>query len=506
MDNWVQISFWIIFTLLITLLVLEFVPDRVKEGFSDLVNVGDSKFWARLVPRRGDVGPELEQNGLLRDGRYFAGYADVQRFGVKTDFCRMVQKGNDEKEKFIACALGGTENLSSISFRSPSVRDGLVLGRDDYMRDVDGDGREDYCRIVKKAAGTFMAECNLATDKGFGASMVPDNQPPADIEMLLRFYAGCVMWLRLRDDMVDYAGNLFVNSAGGAKVDEKPPRPDYTLGLRLNGEGQHLRIGDDPYLNFGSVIQLRSVRAYHFWVRFDEFTNNAHIFDFGNGAGIDNVWIGIVGRGNMGTAAAKEKVLLCGDPIKDVLPDAPSGAQASDVTITTPQDLMETTAANVEEFTCEGFAVAPRKMEHPFPKAVKKGAGPAKTADLMMEIWDKDQRKMRVTVPNFFTVDEWTHVVVTAEGTDAFRPDLAFYKNGAKVFLQPDAWLAQNSITEKNYVGRSAWYNVTSQYGNRDEDLKGAVFDMRLYNTPLTAATIVDSYRWGSKLLGLEQQ
>ena len=55
----------------------------------------------------------------------------------------MVQKGSDEKEKFFACALGGTENLSSTSFRSPSVRDGFVLGRDDYMRDVDGDGRED---------------------------------------------------------------------------------------------------------------------------------------------------------------------------------------------------------------------------------------------------------------------------------------------------------------------------------------------------------------------------
>jgi hypothetical protein len=82
---------------------------------------------------------------------------------------------------------------------------------------------------------------------------------------------------------------------------------------------------------------------------------------------------------------------------------------------------------------------------------------------------------------------------------------LAFYKNGQKVFVQPSAWLAQNSITEKNYIGRSNWESDTSQYANRDEDLKGAVFDMRLYNTPLTAATIADSYRWGRGLLGLTE-
>ena len=34
------------------------------------------------------------------------------------------------------------------------------------------------------------------------------------------------------------------------------------------------------------------MKAISFWVKFDEFTNNAHIIDFGNGAGIDNVFIG----------------------------------------------------------------------------------------------------------------------------------------------------------------------------------------------------------------------
>jgi hypothetical protein len=502
MDHWVQILFWIAFISLIIVLIYEISSPKITEGFSGLISLGDSQFWAKLVPRRGDVGPEQEENGLFRDDRYFADYADVQRFGVKTDFCRMVQRGYDEKDKFIACALGGTDLLSSVSFKSPSVREGLVLGRDDYMRDVDGDGRDDYCRIVKKPSGDFRPECNMANDKGFSKIMQPDNNPPPEIARLLTFYQGCVFWLRFRDDMLDYAQNLYISASGDAKVEEKPPKPDSTHGLVLNGKNQFLRIGDDPYLNFGSVIQLRSMRAIHFWVRFDEFTNNAHIFDFGNGAGIDNVWAGILNRGNMGIDADKApKVLLCGDPIKDVLPDRPSGAQPGE--ITTPQDLMLTTDANVEEYTCEGFAVEPRKMPRTIPKAVK-ADGIAQSADMCYEIWDKSQRKMRIVVPNMFKLNEWTHVVITAEGTDSFRPDIAIYKNGAKVFLQPNGWLPQNSITEKNYIGKSNWANVTSQYANKDELLKGNLFDFRGYVEQLDAEVIRDSYQWGKKLLGLE--
>jgi hypothetical protein len=500
MDPLVQTVFWVTFAVLLGILTLELLPPQITEGFQELVNVGDSKFWAKLVPRRGDVGPEQEENGLLRNTRYFAGYTDVQRFGVKTDFCRFVQKGSDEKDLFLACALGGTENLSSTSFRSPSVRNGFVLGRDDYMRDVDGDGREDYCRIVKEGE-EFISMCNSSTDKGFMKKMVPDNQPPDEIKMLLTFYAGSVFWLRFRDDMVDYSQNLYVNSSGGAAVQEKPPRPDVTEGLVLNGVNQSMRIGDDPYLNFGSVVQLRQIKAWHFWVRFDEFTNNAHIFDFGNGAGIDNVWVGILNRGNMGAdRGADARPLLCGGEGNDVVPDAPSGAQQEKEM--SPQELMKTTDANVEEFTCEGFAVAPRKMPRTIPKGVKKD-GEAKTADMCYEIWDKDQRKMRIVIPNMFTKGEWTHVVITAEGTDAFRPDIAVYKNGVKKFLEPSGWLPQNSTTEKNYIGRSNWANVTSQYANKDELLKGAVFDFRAYDVPLASGVIKNSYGWGRKLLGL---
>jgi hypothetical protein len=237
-----------------------------------------------------------------------------------------------------------------------------------------------------------------------------------------------------------------------------------------------------------------------FWVRFDEFTNNAHIFDFGNGAGIDNVWCGILNRGNMGTDF-QEKPLLCGDVMRSVVPDAPSGAQPGE--ITTPQDLMETTSANVEAFTCDGFAVAPRKMEHAIPKAIKAGSKAAKTADMCYEIWDKDQRKMRIVVPGLFTKGQWTHVTITAEGMDSFRPDIVIYKNGKRTFVEPSGWLPQSDLTEKNYLGRSNWADATSQYANKDELLHGALFDFRGYLRPLTAKDVEESYKWGQGLLGL---
>ena len=502
MDQWVQTVFWITFITLLFAIIWEVLPTNISEGFTGLVGVGDSQFWRKLVPRRGDVGPEQEQDGLLRDSRYFSGYCDVQRFGTQTDFCRFIQKGPDEKDKFLACALGGTENLSSTTFRSPSVREGFVLGRDDYMRDVDGDGRDDYCRIVKTPSGQFQSSCNIATDTNFSKKTVPDNNPPPEIAKLLRMYAGCVFWLRFYDDMLDYAQNLYVNSAGGAKVIENPPKPDATLGLTMNGETQYMRIGDDPYLGFGNTVQLRNMRAIHFWVRFDEFTNNAHIFDFGNGAGIDNVWCGILNRGNLGAdaEAGSKKLLLCGGDT--VVPDSPSGAQPGvDVT---PEELMKTTDANCDEWDCKGFAVSPRKMSHPMAKVPKKGSGgPAKTADMCYEIWDRDQRKMRIVIPNMFEAEKWTHVVITAEGKDSFRPDIVVYKNGKKAFVEPSGWLPQNSSTEKNYLGKSNWADDTSQYANKDELLKGALFDFRGYNQPLTKDVIEESYAWGKKHLGL---
>ena len=69
MDPLVQTVFWVTFALLLGILTLELLPQRITEGFQELINVGDSKLWANLVPRRGDVGPEQEMDGLVRNTR-----------------------------------------------------------------------------------------------------------------------------------------------------------------------------------------------------------------------------------------------------------------------------------------------------------------------------------------------------------------------------------------------------------------------------------------------------
>jgi len=470
------------------------MPLGFMEGFTgNVVSVGDSEFWTRLVPRRGDIGPEQEQDGYRYDKHYFSGYVDVQRFGADTDYCRMVQKGSDIQSKFLACALGGTENLTSVGFRTISVKDGFRLSRDDYMRDIDGDGRADYCRILKEG-DEFQPMCLLATESRFSKKDTIDTKPPADIVSLLNMYNGCVFWLRLRDDMIDYIQNLHVSKAGNIMVEEDPPKPPVTLGLPFNGTNQYLRIGDDSYLNFGNDIQLRNLRAIQLWVKFEEFTNNAHVFDFGNGAGIDNVWMGILHRGNitMDTSVGDSAPKLSYD----------SGPQPEDTT--TPQKLMETTGANVEEYTCQGFTVSPKPSKHTVPNSVKANNNTlATTADMCYEIWDSQQRKMRIIVPSVFIKETWTHITITAEGSDAFRPNIVVYVNGEKRFVEESGWLPQNNTTEKNYIGKSNWTNVTSQYGNRDELFKGSIFDFRGYKVPLAPSLIKESYLWGKKLLGI---
>jgi hypothetical protein len=75
--------------------------------------------------------------------------------------------------------------------------------------------------------------------------------------------------------------------------------------------------------------------------------------------------------------------------------------------------------------------------------------------------------------------------------------------NGEKAYLEPSGWLPQTDVTEKNLLGKSNWSDVTSQYANKDELLKGALFDLRGYQVPLGDAVIKSSYSWGKKLLGL---
>ena len=493
-------TIWVALFLVISLLVVEiFNPKIVHEGFTTLVGVADASgeennFFAPLILRRGDVGMNIEEKNYIQDPRYFRGYVDVQNFGLKHDFCRVVIPGGEEAKTFFACALGGTTGLSSVSYKTQSVVEGLQLSRDDYMRDAFKQNRYAYCRILKDTDGTYQPLCLRAGDVGFSNKNEVDPEPPQDILDMLDFYDGCVAWLRLRDDMVDYTKTLIVQKAGSISIPEDA-NPAVTRGLSFNGVNQYLRISDAPDLTLGRKIQMRSVRAFSLWVYFDSFTNNAHLFDFGDGAGNNNTVLSILGKGDETTSAEELRPVGCND--NPTLPDYPSGPHPC--AETSPQNLM-LLKANVNEFECALFD----KESTLKPKEEKKEKKHKATrATLLYEVWDAKQRAMRCKVNAAIPLKKWTHIVITAKSNDSFRPDVAFYIDGIQVFLQPSGYLPQAQSTTNNYIGKSNWANATSQYELKDELFNGKIFDFRMYKSIMSDMKIKHTIGWGKDKLGL---
>jgi len=489
-----MVSLWITIFLLIGVVLYElWKPQGLHEGFTNLVSVGNSSFWQKWMPRRGDISlePTGEPDGYIRDMRYFAGYTDVQRLGQDHDFCRMIiPPGGDtshgvSKDMFFACALGGTEGLSSVKYRTPSVADGFEVSRDDYMN-------QGYCRILKRG-DEFQAICNPIGDTSF-KNITVDSNPPATIQTLLRFYEGIVFWLRFKDSLEDYAKNLTVSIAGGIQIDEVPA--EKTEGLEFNGVDQFLRIGDDTNLEFGDVVQLRYLRGISFWVYFDEFTNNAKIFDFGNGPNQDNVFVGIIGRGNIGTQQ-DEPTTPCVDESLKTVPEQPSGAQGS--LVVSPQVAFATSRANIESYDCPSPELFGKIVE-PLEKKVGK-SHEATTADLLYEIFEGKMRKVHIQVKNVFPIRKWTHITITTTNNSAFSSGLKIYANGKLVHTEESTFLPQTNYTTNNYIGKSNSASVTSQYANADELFKGKLFDFRGYRTAFTDQKIKDTYEWGLSLL-----
>jgi hypothetical protein len=507
--------------LLITLTLDILQPTFLKEGF--LVGVSDNPFLAGYFPRRGDISFNYEEAGYIQDKRNVMGYADVQGLGVNHDFCRMIiPKGGEDYDRFFACALAGTENLASTSFRTQSVKKGFKTSRDDYMRDVDGDTKTDYCAVIKMPNGSWEPQCYRALSTTFDTRTMFDPNPPKDIADILTFYDGIMFWFRFIDDMADYAQNLKVYTSGDIKMNEVDvkvlpsqlmngedarttsldERVQVTEGVQFNGNDQFLRLGDSPDFSFGKKITLTTMRAMCFWVKFDEFGNNAHIIDFGSGAGQDNVFVGILGRGDgtMDSSANLRKDPCNTIELNNVVPDFPSGAQF--VPTMTPMELMLSTSANVEDPPCEK-PVLPRNIKPvPPPQAELQQAG-GNTATLLYEVWNGKLRLQHIKVQGAIKLKKWTHVCITTATGDGVRPALQIYVNGQKVAEDPSAHLPQSSFTTNNYIGKSNWYNASSNYENKPEMFKGSLFDLRGYNQAISEKKLQKTISWGKLRLGL---
>ena len=492
-------SIWIGLILLCGILLLELLaPKKLAEGFQAVPFFTRPSYFSQFIPKNTVANPMKEEPGYIMDGRYFHDYTDVQRFGVNQDYCRMVLPKGNETQTVFACALGGTDGKSTVVYKTNTVAQGFKLGRDDYMRDLTKEGRAAYCRILKTTDGSYQPLCRKALDFGFDERDVADPLPPDDIKILMNFYDGCTVWLRLRDDIKDYVDAVQVYTAGSLAIDETP-RPSPTYGLSFDGAQQFLRLGDTPDLTLGSVVKQRTTRAFSVWAFFDQFTNNAHIFDFGDGAGKNNTFLGILGKGDPQVGAGAEiRPLLCGTG--STLPDGKTGQQPVDEV--TPQVFMETSAANVNEFVDLDPQVEARKLP-PSTVRVPTPTGPSNKATLHYEVWDSQQRKMNLKVNSIIPLKQWVHIVITAMTEDPARPDIGIYVNGELVFVEPSGYLPQAVSTTNNYLGKSNWTDHTSTYDLRDELFCGKLFDFRLYKMQMTQTKIRQTIRWGQELLGI---
>jgi hypothetical protein len=506
---WEWMTYTVLF-LLFLVIVYEVLRGRmIDEGFTD----GDKnlpEFFTRYFPRRYDVvpGQTRESGGWARNPRYFEGYVDVQRFGYKADFCRVVEKEGDPESRVLACALAGQEGLDSLVYRTDSKRGGMKFSRDDYFRDANGDKRDDYCRILKVAESpndAWEARCVPAGINRFKQDAeFQDTEPPAHIADLLWFYEGIMVWYRFFDDMLDYAENTRLQLAGGVAIDETPQK-ERTQGLPVNRvpagasdsvAEEYIRVGENDRMEFDSIVDLRQMRSISVWVYFDDFTNNARIFDFGNGAGKDNVFLGIQGRGNRNKSGEFGKV-----------GDRPNGSnrvcQAKTAPEVSPFVYMKTTDANVDEWTCPAAepidSMFPEDEEHAVAEEAEL------TANLLFEIWDSQQRKMRIVLPDAIVVKKWTHIVLTTKDMSIVMPTWQVWIDGKKKYEHLDGHLAQKSYTTRNYIGRSNWEAGTTQYQDRDERFRGSLFDFRLYRVPMAEGKIRRTREWGLEKLRDEE-
>lgn len=508
-------SVWIALSLLLGILVLEMMyPVALEEGFTAALGKPKAKLPQKVniltapFEKRGDIGPFKEEGGYKKDGRFFSDWMDVQRLGDKRDYCRMVfPDGGNEEDSFFACALAGTTGLTSISYRTKSVKDGFIRSRDDYINRIRQDGRDAYCRIIKTSTGAYEPTCIAADDTKFGDSNFLDTNPPDEIKTLVDFYRGCRMWLRFRDDMLDYmssSGNTTIIQVAGKPTVLEDPNPAVTRGLILNGTDQFVRLGDSLDLTLGNLGSLRSVRAFSVWVKFDEFTNNAHIFDFGNGSGKDNVFLGILGKGDADSNAGNN--LRPGNKCKDsTVPDGVSGAQWCPEL--RAQDLFVMSKANVDDFTCTGPEIQadPTKLDgiDATITPVYDPTASKSRATLLYEVWDGPLRKLQMKVNQAIPINAWTHIVITAANMDAMRPDIKLYINGNELYTIEAGFLPQAAITSYNYLGKSNWTDAPGEFELRDELLRGAIFDFRMYTIALSESRVKRILQWGMGKLGL---
>lgn len=485
---------------LLSIMIYEMVKTQKQEQIEGFATT-NQEYFAKYYPKRSDVVPGQtteREPPWIRDLRYKEQYVDIQKLGTKSDLCRVVVKRDDPGSMIMACALAGTDGTTSVGYRTRSKKEGFKFSRDDYFKDVKKDLRDDYCRIIKvknAPEDTWEVWCAIAGLESFEKKEMKDTEPPDHIVELNWFYEGIMMWYRFKDDMIDYAENTKLGIAGNIQINQNPTA-NTTKGVKINEvlesqtenpppAEQFLRVGENSEMEIENKMNLKELRAFSMWVKFDIFSNNARIFDFGNGSGHDNVFLGIEGKGNDTAPLGAKK----GDLPANVVCQRKAPREIA------PAEYMKMTESNVELWDCPG----PQPVEHDTEEAEpEKKTTSVKRANLIFEIWDKEQRKMRMKILDCVQEAKWHHIAFTTKDM-SFLPTWEVYIDGLRVFSKEDGCLPQTNYTIMNYIGRSNWETAPGQGEYKDERFRGSLFDFRMYRIPMSETKILKTLAWGKK-------
>ncbi|KAI0224907.1 hypothetical protein LSAT2_024122 [Lamellibrachia satsuma] len=124
------------------------------------------KTWPDVKPRRYDITDQ-------GSSKLFRGWVDIQGQGAANDYCRIIAGGNRRKQ-FLACTLAGSTDDAALYVS----KRGFDTGHRNswFMRDMDGDGRDDYCRCVGRGVRSKIY-CMKAGLHGFyGGPLQPGNE------------------------------------------------------------------------------------------------------------------------------------------------------------------------------------------------------------------------------------------------------------------------------------------------------------------------------------------
>ncbi|GFO31370.1 Robofrizzled [Plakobranchus ocellatus] len=130
-------------------------------------NGDDDEFKVEIVSLTSSQIPARRYDiADLGDPELFQGWVDVQGNGAANDYCRVVGKA---KRRFLSCNLAGNSGQG----HHYVSKLGFDVGHPGtwFMRDMDGDGRDDYCRCVGTKSKSRVT-CMKAGQYGFYGSTI----------------------------------------------------------------------------------------------------------------------------------------------------------------------------------------------------------------------------------------------------------------------------------------------------------------------------------------------